>query len=199
MNKIRIAEMNVFRETDAELIAGINSNDKKAFRRLYERYQEDMYRLALRKVQSEEVAEEIVQDVFVSLWEKRDGLVVTDIRSYLFRSVKNGVLDYVRAQIVRQNYAREFAFQVEPNYNNTDEFLALYDLTAAIHSGMDSLSEKTREIFKLNRLDSLSADEISKNLDLPKRTVEYHITLALRMMRTSLKDYLPFWLLLILQ
>lgn len=199
MNKIRIAEMNVFRETDAELIAGINSNDKKAFRRLYERYQEDMYRLALRKVQSEEVAEEIVQDVFVALWEKRDGLVVTDIRSYLFRSVKNGVLDYVRAQIVRQNYAREFAFQVEPNYNNTDEFLALYDLTAAIHSGMDSLSEKTREIFKLNRLDSLSADEISKNLDLPKRTVEYHITLALRMMRTSLKDYLPFWLLLILQ
>ena len=191
--------MNVFRETDAELIAGINSNDKKAFRRLYERYQEDMYRLALRKVQSEEVAEEIVQDVFVALWEKRDGLIVTDIRSYLFRSVKNGVLDYVRAQIVRQNYAREFAFQVEPNYNNTDEFLALYDLTAAIHSGMDSLSEKTREIFKLNRLDSLSADEISKNLDLPKRTVEYHITLALRMMRTSLKDYLPFWLLLILQ
>jgi len=199
MNKIRIAEMNVFRETDAELVAGINSNDRKAFRRLYERYQEDMYRLALRKVQSEEVAEEIVQDVFVSLWEKRDGLVVTDIRSYLFRSVKNGVLDYVRAQIVRQNYAREFAFQVEPNYNNTDEFLALYDLTAAIHSGMDSLSEKTREIFKLNRLDSLSADEISKTLDLPKRTVEYHITLALRMMRTSLKDYLPFWLLLILQ
>ena len=199
MNKIRIAEMNVFRETDAELVAGINSNDRKAFRRLYERYQEYMYRLALRKVQSEEVAEEIVQDVFVSLWEKRDGLVVTDIRSYLFRSVKNGVLDYVRAQIVRQNYAREFAFQVEPNYNNTDEFLALYDLTAAIHSGMDSLSEKTREIFKLNRLDSLSADEISKTLDLPKRTVEYHITLALRMMRTSLKDYLPFWLLLILQ
>jgi len=199
MNKIRTAEMNIFRETDAELIAGINGNDKKAFRRLYERYQEDMYRLALRKVQSEEVAEEIVQDVFVALWEKRDGLVITNIRSYLFRSVKNGVLDYVRAQIVRQNYAREFAFQVEPNYNNTDEFLALYDLTAAIHSGMDSLSEKTREIFKLNRLDSLSADEISKTLDLPKRTVEYHITLALRVMRTSLRDYLPFWLLLILQ
>ena len=199
MNKIRTAKVDVFHISDAELIAGINGNDTKAFRQLYERYQEDMYRLALRKIQSEEVAEEIVQDVFVSLWEKRQVLVIADIRNYLFRSVKNGVLDYVRAQIVRQNYAREFAFQIEPNYNNTDDILALYDLTAAIHSGMENLSEKTREIFKYNRLESLSAEEISKILDLPKRTVEYHITLALRMMRTSLKDYLPFWLLLILQ
>jgi len=199
MDKVLTAEMNCFHDTDAALIAAINGNDTKAFRQLYERYQEDMYRLALRKIQSEEIAEEIVQEVFVGLWEKRHRLVISDIRSYLFRSVKNGVLDHIRAQIVRQNYANEYAFEIEPSYNNTDDILALYELTAAIHSGMDSLSEKTREIFRFNRLEALSAEEISKILDLPKRTVEYHITLALRVMRTSLKDYLPFWLLLILR
>ena len=198
MEKVGNSEMNLAHSTDAELMAGIINNDRQSFRKLYDRYQEDMYCVAVRKIHSEDVAEEIVQDVFVELWEKRHRLSITEVRFYLFRSVKNGVLDHIRAQIVRQNYAREHALLAEPNSNHTDDEMAMYELMAAIYAGMNGLSEKTREIFRFNRLEALSPDEIAKILNLPKRTVEYHITIALRAMRISLKDYLPFWIMLIM-
>jgi RNA polymerase sigma factor (sigma-70 family) len=153
MDKVNATEMNLPPFTDAELMEGVVNNDRKAFRDLYERYQEDMYRLALRKLHSEEIAEEIVQDVFVGLWEKRHRLVIAGIRNYLFRSVKNAVLDHIRAQIVRQNYAKENAFLADPASNYTDDVMALYELMAAIYAGMDNLPEKTREIFRFNRLE----------------------------------------------
>lgn len=198
MDKVGNTEMNLAHSTDKELMAGIVNDDRQAFRKLYDRYQEDMYRLALRKIHSEEIAEEIVQDVFVELWEKRHRLSISEVRYYLFRSVKNGVLDQIRAQIVRQNYVKEHALTAEPTDNHTEDVLAMYELMATIYAGMDSMSEKTREIFRFNRLEAMSPEEIAKILNVPKRTVEYHITLALRAMRISLKDYLPFCILLIL-
>lgn len=190
--------MTHFQRTDSELVSGIYQNDKKAFRQLYDRYQEDLYRVAFRKIRSEEVAEEIVQDIFVNLWEKRHKLVVDDIRSYLFRAVRNGVLDYLRAQLVRQNYVKEsVSFGEQVSYStSTDDDLTLNDLKQAIDSGINQLPEKTRKIFILNRLENRSAEEIAALLTMPKRTVEYHITVALRSMRVALKDFLPFWLML---
>jgi RNA polymerase sigma-70 factor (family 1) len=200
MDRFRSAtEMNSPRFTDAELMAGIVNSDRNAFRELYDRYQEEMYRVALRKTHSEEVAEEIVQDVFVGLWEKRSKLVIEEVRYYLFRSVKNAVLDHVRAQLVRQNYAHEYVALHDPAANQTEDVLALYELMSAIYKGMDNLSEKTREIFRFNRLESLSIEEISQLLNMPRRTVEYHITVALRAMRISLRDYLPIWVVLLIQ
>lgn len=189
--------MNVSQLTDAALLDGVRNDDRKAFRELYDRYQDKMYLLAFRKVHSKEIAEEIVQEVFVDLWEKRNRLNIQELRNYLFRSVKNGVLDYVRAQIVRQNYAKEFAPKSEPSSNDADDTLALRELTTAIHAGMDNLPDKTREIFKYNRLESLSPDEIANILNIPKRTVEYHITLGLRTMRNALKHFLLFWTVLL--
>jgi RNA polymerase sigma-70 factor (family 1) len=194
--KSETIEMNVSQLTDAALMDGVRNDDRKAFRELYDRYQDKMYLLAFRKVHSKEIAEEIVQEVFVDLWEKRHRLNISEIRNYIFRSVKNGVLDYVRAQIVRQNYAKEFALQPEPASNDADDTLALRELTTAIDEGMDNLSDKTREIFKYNRLESLSADEIANILNIPKRTVEYHITVGLRTMRTALKHFILFWTIL---
>ena len=186
--------MNLSQDSDAAIISAIRSGDRLAFRALYEQYQEEMYRLALRKVQEKEVAEEIVQDIFVGLWENRERLAIGQVRHYLLRAVRNHVLDHVRAQIVRHNYARQYAASGEETGNTTDEWLALCDLNDAIHNGIAGMPDKTREIFKLNRLEQRSADEIAGTLQIPKRTVEYHITVALRIMRGYLRDFLPFWL-----
>ena len=188
--------MNPFLPSDAQLVSNLANGDRKAFRDLYERYQEEMYRLALRKTHEKEVAEEIVQDVFVNLWENRHQAEIGLIRNYLLRSVRNRVLDYIRAQIVRRNYARQFASRVEEFGNTTADLLALHELSNAIETAMGAMPEKTREIFQLNRREMLSAGEISKLLSLPKRTVEYHITVALRTMRMALKDFLPLWIVL---
>ncbi|GAB3279556.1 RNA polymerase sigma-70 factor [Larkinella harenae] len=193
---MRNHEMTHFQRTDADLVSGIQRDDKKAFRHIYDRYQEGLYRMAFRKIHSEEIAEEIVQEVFVNLWEKRHKLAIEDLRSYLFRAVRNGVLDYFRAQLVRQNFIHEASRLGEPFTNFTDDILTFNDLKQAIERGIDNLPEKTRTIFILNRLENRSAEEIASLLILPKRTVEYHITAALRSMRVALKDFLPFWLIL---
>jgi RNA polymerase sigma-70 factor (ECF subfamily) len=186
--------MNLSQDSDAALITAIGKGDRLAFRAFYELYQEEMYRLALRKVYDKDIAEEIVQDIFVGLWENRERLVIGQARHYLLRAVRNRVLDHVRAQIVRENYAKQYAAGGEDAGNTTDDWMALCDLNDAIHSGIAEMPEKTREIFKLNRLDQLSADEIAGTLQIPKRTVEYHITVALRIMRGYLRDFLPLWL-----
>ncbi|MCF0074080.1 RNA polymerase sigma-70 factor [Dyadobacter sp. CY261] len=186
--------MNRSQESDVALVTAIGKGDRLAFRVLYERYQEEMYRLALRKTYEKEVAEEIVQDIFVDLWENRERMAIGQVRHYLLRSIRNRVLDYIRAQIVRQNYAKQYATNGEEAAHLTDDWMALCDLNDAIQTGIAEMPDKTREIFKLNRLDQLSADEIAGTLRIPKRTVEYHITVALRIMRKCLKDFLPLWL-----
>ncbi len=178
--------------SDAELMQKVGLSDKAAFRELYDRYQEDLYRLAVRKVREKAIAEEIVQDIFVGVWEKRMQLQITEIRGYLLRSVRNAVLDHIRAQAVRLNYARHYASGYDSSaQNSTDDLIALHELTTALNQGMETLSEKTREIFRFNRIDALSANEIATRLNMPQRTVEYHITLALRTLRERLKDFLP--------
>lgn len=186
--------MNPFQDNDAELVSAIAAGDRAAFRLLYERYQDEMYRVAMRKLRKREVAEEIVQDIFVNLWENRDRFRIGNARHYLLRSVRNHVLDYIRAQIVRQNHAKQFAGTGEAFHNATEEWVALHELHEAIQAGINGMPDKTREIFRLNRMDLLPADEISELLQVPKRTVEYHITVALRTMRECLKDFLPLWL-----
>lgn len=187
--------MSPFQDNDTELVLAIARGDRAAFKTLYDRYQEEMYRLAVRKLHDRDIAEEVVQDIFVGLWENRGRLAIGQVRNYLLRSVRNHVLDHIRAQVVRQNYARQFAGSGEAYGNVTEEWMALHELNEAIQAGIAEMPDKTKEIFRLNRVDFLSADEISGILQLPKRTVEYHITVALRTMRKCLKDFLPLWLL----
>lgn len=182
--------------TDAVLIQLLETGDENAFQEIYKRYWYKLYTVARRKVEAQEDAEEIVQDIFVDLWERRIRLNINELDRYLFSAVKYKVLNYIKSRIVRQTYRDTVSLKIDAD-SNTEEELALQDLSQAITNGIENLPPKTQEIFRLNRLEGLSVREISDLLHIPERTVEYHVTQSLRSMRVYLKDFVVLMLTLI--
>jgi RNA polymerase sigma-70 factor (family 1) len=176
--------------TDAVLLERLGTGDQNAFQEIYQRYWYKLFQVAKRKVLFEEDAEEIVQDIFVDLWERREHLLINDLGKFLFKAVKYQILDYIKAQLVRQSYQNSNQLFNQDTDTQTEEQLALKDLNEAILTGIDQLPSKTQEIFRLNRLEGRSAKEIADILQIPERTIEYHITQALRTMRSYLKDFI---------
>lgn len=178
----------------------LREGDPAAFKAIYDQYWDRLYKVAAEKVPYAENAEEIIQDIFVDLWERRELLVIGDLEHYLFKAVKYKVLDYVRAQIVRRKH-EDSVQQVTIISGDPDieEELAYRELREAFHSGLNDLPEKTKEIFRLSRVEQFSVREISETLSVPERTVTYHITQALRILRVCLKDYIPYLLILLLR
>lgn len=161
-------------------------------------YYPRMIRFARQYVLLEEDAENIVQDIFLILWEKRD---VLDIRvslvPYLFTLVKNKCLDFVRHKTVCEEFANEWkvkrAALEQLNYSFTSD----EDIEKLVASAIESLPERCREIFIKSRIEGRKYKEIAEELDLSVNTVENQMSIALRKLRLELKDYLPLLIFLL--
>ncbi|ACT93487.1 RNA polymerase sigma factor [Dyadobacter fermentans] len=186
---------------DAELLQLLRLGDRAAFEEIYNRYRIRMYRAALSKVGTSENAMEIVQEIFLDLWLRRDQVVIEDLERYLFSATKYKVLDFYKKEFTRKQYAESVQVTGPGKSYDTDETIAYNELSRSIVACIEQLPEKTRVIFDLNRIQGKSADEISGVLGIPLRTVEYHITQSLKALRFSLRDYLltlivtlgPWW------
>lgn len=163
-------------------------HDNEAFEALYRKYWKKLFDFATIKTGDADVAEEIIQELFVTLWEKRETLQIINLQSYLFTSVRNRVIDHYKQKIFDELDTVE-ASSV-PDYS-----FFLEELEMALQAAVSGLPDKTRAIFLLNRFEGKTAREISQELNLPERTVEYHITQALRTLKTQLRDYIALFLL----
>ncbi len=170
--------------------------NEQAFRDVYARYWQPLYRVAYNRVRSAPVAEELVQDVFVSLWEKRKTLQVhTSLPAYLFTALRYSVLDYIRSSAVRERYVEEILSQATQADPAADAILGLQDLEEAYTKALESLPEKCRQVFALSRQKNFSVSEIARQLAISPKTAENQITKALRLLRRSLREFLPLLLL----
>jgi len=185
--------------SDALLVKLLRTDDVEAFQEIYHRYWHELFVMARRKLYSQENAEEIVQDLFASIWSRRADVQIEDLKKYLFRSAKYLIINSIKSKIVRQEYeSHTTATSSFDTTRRTEEELAYRDLHRAIEDGLLQLPEKTQQIFRLNRLENQSVREISLLLNIPERTVEYHITQSLRSLRLHLRDYLLGTLLFLL-
>ena len=139
-----------------------------------------------------------MQDIFLRLWERRGSLRIDQVEAYLLTAIRYSIINHYKATLVQEKYAG-FAYTsfTEASFT-TDEQLNLDELMNAVEQHLNDLPEKTSQIFRLNRLEYRSVKEISLQLNVPERTVEYHISQALRTLRHYLRDYLLAGLLLIL-
>lgn len=135
-------------------------------------------------------AKDIVQDVFVKLWNDREKLdIKTSIRSYLFVSVRNRCMDVLRK--------KSRSFQLKEMSDGHDvaeqsfETYILSELENLFNESLNKLPERCREVFELSRLQGLKNREIAEKLNLSEKTVENQMTKALHVLREELKDYLP--------
>ena len=151
---------------------------------------------------ADEDAENIVQDVFLVLWEKKDELEITyTLTTYLFTLVKNKCLSFLRHKLIEEEYnlqmKEELSFKLYALESLDYSYQSETELQEAIKRALDALPERCREVFIKSRIEGLKYKEISEELGISVNTVENHIVTALKKLRVELKDYLPLLLFLV--
>lgn len=181
--------MNLFDEKS--LFEKIKQSDEKAFEKLFHHYYKYLCAFACQILEDEVAAEEIVQDFFVKLWDKRDQInIETSVKSYLFRSVKNLCLNHIKHEQIKLQHAQYVITEAESK-NYADNFIEV-DLEKEIEESIQSLPEKRREIFRLSREEGLKYREIAERLNISIKTVEAQMGLAIKTLREKLKKYSTF-------
>lgn len=175
---------------DQELLDAIRHDDEAAFAELFKRYGKEVYKMAYCRVRSKEAAEEIVQNLFISFWDKRTTQSITNISSYFYVAVKHKVLNVIESQIVQKKYWDYYKTFIPRQENLTERTVEFNELLAAIEKRMEYLPEKSKKVFKLNRLEGHSITEIANALNLSEKAIQYHLTRSLKELRLHLKDFI---------
>ncbi|HEX6431267.1 MAG TPA: RNA polymerase sigma-70 factor [Niastella sp.] len=176
--------------TDEILLRLLKADDDKAFKEIYSRYWKPIFETAYRRVASREIAKELVQSVFLRIWEKRHSIQIHHLQSYLQTAIKNRVINYIESTLVHKKYLQHVMDSTAGICQGTEATISFHDLSQAIEKAIDLLPEKTRHVFRLSRFDHLSIHEIAASLNISEKAVEYHITQSLKTLRLQLKDYL---------
>jgi len=180
---------------DLLLIEGLGRKDKVVFDYIFNYYYSSLCAFSMNYLNDRNAGEDLVQDFFVSLWIESPNLqILSSLKSYLFASVKNRCLDFLKHQKVSEKYRAYILFSAESGDNTADHYFAESELRQAIQKSLEKLSPRCREIFELSRLKGLSNQEISEQLKISKRTVELQVSNSLKILRKELIEYLPLWL-----
>lgn len=173
---------------------------QKSFSDMYAVYFTKMLRFSKAYVGREEDAENIVQDIFLYLWEHTDVLETVDNRdAFLFTLVKNRCLNFLKHQLYvetrKQSLEKAETLELQMNVYSLQQFdesaLSLEEVEALLRQAIGTLPERCRRIFILSRMEGLKYKEIAERLDISVNTVENQISIALKKLKVELKDYLP--------
>ncbi|QIL42283.1 RNA polymerase sigma-70 factor [Pedobacter sp. HDW13] len=176
---------------DHELILLINQEEEQAFTEIYNRYWEKMASYAVRLTKSEEEAADIVQEIFVSIWNRRITLVIkSTLGAYLIRSTRNLCLRYIERNIHTDNFLDKITEQAVDNSLNIEESISLKELQENIDLGIAKLPKKMREVYLLSRDEQLSYREIAEKLNIAEGTVKKQVSNALKIIADSLNGKL---------
>jgi len=181
---------------EAERVNKIRLGDSAAFEDLFNSYCQQLINFARRYVFDKQIAENIVQDVFVNVWQSRTNLDPSKmIKAYLFTAVKNESLKQLRRlDVEKKNYDRVLEFSSK---FNPDKEIEGKELDYYVNQAVNELPEKCKEIFRMNRFENLKYAEIAEILDISIKTVETQMGRALKKLRERLKPLLTMILFMI--
>ena len=178
-----------YKNQDNDLISNIIQGDEKAFRLLFDMYYQKLFHLAIYYLSSKESAEEVVSDVFYTIWNRRETLHgIDNIESYLYTSVKNQSLHYIRRSNVPDCSPLDlYHIELIADNNNPESTLLDQEQRELLQKAINSLPEKCREVFRLFLSDRLKQTEIATLLEISQKTVEAHIATAYKKIYAYLK------------
>ena len=166
--------------TDNELICSIANDDRDAFDMLYNRHWAGLYTFAYFILKDKEACKDIIQDVFIWIWEHRKGLEIKTPHSYLKTAVKYKIANYIRAGNIRNSFFEEAArFNYDTSFPGANELSELKELKNIIRITVSNIPLKCREIFLLSREGNFTNRDIAGKLEISVKTVENQITIAL--------------------
>ncbi len=170
--------------TDEALLGLLREDNRLAFNELYFRHWETMYRSAYLVLRDEHAAKDVLQNIFISIWKKRANLIVKNLPAYLHQSVKYQVANHLRSNPFKPIHLEKISSLFYEN--TTEEAINLKDLDSHIHNILDQLPSKCKQVFYLSRFEYLSNSEIAEKLEISQRTVEGHISKAIKKIKLSL-------------
>jgi len=171
--------------------------DRNSFKSIFLEYYQPLCHLSIQYLEDEDEARGVVQEAFVKLWEIRQSLDPdSNIRNFLFTLVKNSCLNLLkRRQILLRHHEKikrlEMHYQYESLSRMGDNYLEFNELKERIDVAIRKLPEHCRVVFEMSRFEELKNREIAEKLGVTQKTVEAHLTKALKLLRNDLKDYLP--------
>lgn len=168
------------------------------FEQVFKAHFRALHSYAYTIVREESNAEEIVQQVFYKLWEKREGLNINQsLKAYLYQSVYNASMNYLKhLKVKREHQSYTLATSGEEELSSSKK-LIVKELEAKIVEALKQLPEQCRTIFQMSRFENLKYREIAGELGLSIKTVENQMGKALKIMRTHLAEYLPVFIMIV--
>jgi RNA polymerase sigma-70 factor (family 1) len=174
--------------TIAELQQRICRNDQTAYKELFELFYNKLFRLAFIITKSRELSEEIVSDVFIGIWRRREQVLeINNLRLYLYVSVKNTSLNYL-AKLTKTGfvYLEELDFEPLQPFSNPEQILVTKEMNQRLYKAIQSLPPRCRMIFKLVKEDGLSYKEAATVLNLSVGTIDNQLVLAIKKLSKAL-------------
>jgi len=184
--------------TDAELLLLLSQNSEEAFEVLYHRHWENIYKVAFLLLKDSSASKDVVQDIFIWLWQKRNQLEIQTLPAYLKTAVKFKVANYIRSDNIRESFFETLGkLTITENAPEAAEITEMKELKAIITNAVELLPDKCRTIYKLSRNEQLTNQQIADKLGLSVKTVESQMTIALRRIRGAIDPYFLSLLLLV--
>jgi len=173
---------------DDELLAFIKEGDENAFTEIYNRYWETLYRSAFHFLKDRDICMDVLQEVFIWLWNRRTQLQVTSLKSYLYSAIKYKIANCIRDGKTRGNLYNTADANL-PDISFVDSSLEVAELKRIIEQFTESLPDRCKEVFHLSRGEYLNNKEIASKLNISEKTVENQLTIALKRLRLKLNRY----------
>ena len=173
--------------TDEQLVILLKKGDQAAFTEIYLRYAEKLAGFAASKLYSLDDARDILHDLFVAFWETRNELnISSNLQSYLFTILRRRIIDKIRKNITREEYAIMLQSLTATHHSGTEQQIAEKELQQQIQKALDELPPRVKEIYLLSREENLNTREIAEKLNLSEQTIKNQLTVALKHLRQAL-------------
>lgn len=176
--------------TDDILLRKIRNGNTQAFEQLFRKYYEAMHAHAYKFVSDSSTAEEVVQETFIHIWEKHATIQIhSSAYGYLAKAVRNRCINYLKSSYQQKNELGDIPEQLQPIVQTTEETLNAWELEQLLGQAIEQLPENCRIVFNLSRQAGLTYEEIATELGVSKETIKTQIKIALKKLRTFLKDH----------
>lgn len=189
-------------QTKTAIIRPIAPAGEYSFEELFKTHFRGLHAYAFTIVKDSATAEEIVQNMFCRIWEKKEQLSIqTSVKAYLYKAVYHDSLNHLKHRQVRLAYVQQATKQPEQTVQNTSDKVMTGELSERIRKAMNELPEQCRTIFQLSRFEGMKYQEIANAMGLSVKTIENQMGKALKLMRLKLAEFMPvilLWLSLVL-
>lgn len=184
-------ETNAYQKlTDQEILILLKARNEGAFTEIYVRHWHHLYLHAYKMLEDEEEAKDVIQELFISFWDKAEHLEVkTNLRAYLYVSARHRILNHIRKNKISNSFIDTIANTMSEMDNSTLESISERELIAIIDEEINLLPPRMKQVFEMSRKAFMTNKEIAAKLGTSEATVKKQISNSIKLLRSNLDKY----------